>query len=293
MTATALPPQLTSPPPEVPHVLVSFPAPHILLVTLNRPGQFNAVMRAQHAALPALWAWYDNQPHLRCAVLTGAGTQAFCAGADLKEWNGTHDAGSKTWNALGGFGGISNRGGRQNQKKPVIAAVNGVCLGGGMEMVLNCDLVVADGEKAKFGLPEVKVGVIAVSGALPRLVKAVGTWQRASELALLGRTNYTAEEMHRWGLVNFVVTAEDKKKGKSVVDVAVAVASELAGNSPDSVLVTREGLRIANEAGVGPEEATQMLEFGMYKLMDGGENMREGTRSFVERRKPVWKDSKL
>lgn len=181
-----------------------------------------------------------------------------------------------------GFGGLSNRSGG---KKPIIAAVNGLCFGGGMEMVINCDMVVADGAKARFGLPEVGKGVIALAGALPRLMRTVGR-QRAGEMALLGRVSYTAEEMKGWGLVNFVVG-----EGR-VVEEAVKVAEELAGNSPDAVIATREGLRMGWE-GVGPEMATEIVERGIYGRIDAGENMKEGVRSFVEKRKPRWVDSKL
>jgi enoyl-CoA hydratase/carnithine racemase len=247
--------------------------------------------------MAALWAWYDAQPQLRCAVLTGgADARAFCAGADLREWdvnNNNADGGGGGGEEEGraaryrerwlqeGFGGLSNRAG----KKPVVAAVNGLCFGGGMEMVINCDLVVADGKRARFGLPEVTKGVIAVAGALPRLVRTVGR-QRAAEMALLGRIGYGAEEMRRWGLVNFVVG-----EGKAVEE-AVRLAGEIAGNSPDAVIASREGLRLGWEA-MGPQMGTEVLERGMYGRMDGGENMKEGVRSFVEKRKPVWKDSKL
>ncbi|KAL2020435.1 hypothetical protein VTK56DRAFT_8401 [Thermocarpiscus australiensis] len=290
------------PPPPVPNTLLSVPAPHVLLVTLDRPGRLNAIPAAQHHAMAALWAWYDAQPRLRCAVLTGAG-RAFCAGADLREWDAQHQhgdnsadgriekEGGKKRSGQGpryrerwvreGFGGLSNRAG----KKPVIAAVNGICYGGGMEMVVNCDLVVADGERARFGLPEVTKGVVAVAGALPRLVRTVGR-QRAAEMALLGRTGYTAAQMREWGIVNFVVG-----EGEAVRE-AVRLAEEIAGNSPDAVIVSREGLRLGLE-GIGPEMGTEVLERGMYGRIDAGENMREGVRSFVERRKPVWKDSKL
>jgi enoyl-CoA hydratase/carnithine racemase len=281
-----------------------------MLVTLNRPAQLNAIPSAQHTAMGALWAWYDGQPQLRCAVLTGAG-RAFCAGADLREWDSSSsssssssstsssrpderiralsggDGGGEAWlRAAGGFGGLSNRSGG---KKPVIAAVNGLCLGGGMEMVINCDLVVADAQRARFGLPEVTRGVIALAGALPRLVRTVGR-QRAAEMALLGRMGYTAQQMREWGLVNFVV---DKEKGEGdVVEVAVKLAEEIARNSPDAVIVSREGLRLGWE-GIGPDVATDILGRGMYGRIDGGENIREGVKSFVEKRKPVWKDSKL
>ncbi|KLU92513.1 carnitinyl-CoA dehydratase [Magnaporthiopsis poae ATCC 64411] len=289
-TAT-LPKQLTTAPPQVANVIISFPAEHVVLVMLNRPKQLNAIPKPQHAVLAGLWRWYDDEPWLRCAVLTGSG-RAFCAGADLREWDDTHKpqsqqsqpqpAGSNTTIVnVGGFGGMANRGG----KKPIVLAVNGLALGGGMEMVINADIVVA-AASARFGLPEVSRGVIAVAGALPRLVRVVGR-QRAAEMALLGRTSYTAEQMREWGLVNFVVPAEG-----DVVDEALRVAKEMAANSPDAVIVSREGLRLGWE-GMGPEAATEILAGGLYGRIDGGENMLEGVRSFVEKRKPVWRDSKL
>ncbi|RYO73815.1 hypothetical protein DL766_001805 [Monosporascus sp. MC13-8B] len=315
-----LPAGLTDPPPATPYVEVSFPRPHVLLVRLDRPERLNAVPRPLHAALERLWDWYDAQPYLRCAVLTGAG-KAFCVGADLKEWDGLNanaaaGSGSKTVKAeitqdgmgkggvavrstttgtddpspghrdqlpRGGFGGLSNRGG----KKPVIAAVNGACLGGGFEMVLNCDLVVASRAAAVFGLPEVGVGVVAVQGALPRLARSLGSRQRALEMALAGRS-YDAARMREWGLVNEVVEGD----GAAVVEAALRWAERIAANSPDAVIVSREGIKLGCE-GVNPEVATDILIKGWYARIEGGQNMVEGVRSFVEKRKPVWKDSKL
>ncbi len=279
--------QFSISPPAVPNVLVSFPVPHVLLVTLNRPKQLNAIPRHQHAALEALYQWYDDEPSLRCAVLTGTG-RAFCAGADLKEWNERNSdkdtgAAASSHSAVkwvGGFGGLSNRTG----KKPVIAAVNGLCLGGGMEMAINADLIVAS-PSARFGLPEVSRGVIALAGALPRLQKTVGK-QRAAEMALTGRT-YDAPTMERWGLVNTIV-----RDGEDVVAEALKVAGEIAGNSPDSVILSKEGLRLGWE-GMGPELATEIIEKGLFKQLETGENMKEGVKSFVERRKPVWTNSKI
>ncbi|KAI1274289.1 enoyl-hydratase [Xylaria sp. FL0933] len=281
---TNLPPTLTTPPPAAPDTLVSFPAQHILVVTLNRPKQLNAIPRPQHFALESLWSWYDAEPSLRCAVITGSG-RAFCAGQDLKEWNQENKAASAGSTASirmppGGFGGLSNRGG----KKPVLAAVNGVCFGGGMEMAINCDMVIAT-ENATFGLPEVTIGVIALAGALPRLVRSVGR-QRASEMALGGKS-YSAAEMLSWGLVNEVV-----KDGDDVVAAAVKWAARIAGNSPDAVIVSREGLKLGWES-VGPQQGTDLIMKGWYARIEKGENFVEGVRSFNERRKPAWKDSKL
>lgn len=272
--------RFTTPPPPVLHTDVSFPAPHILLVTLNRPGQLNAIPRPQHFALERLWDWFDSEPSLRVAVITGTG-RAFCAGADLKEWDGINKNSTRREPARGGFGGMSNRAGM----KPIIAAVNGICFGGGMEMAVNCDMIIASSD-AKFALPEVTIGVIAVAGALPRLVRSVGR-QRASEMALGGKS-YMASEMKAWGLVNEVVDGD----ADMVLDKAMEWARRIAGNSPDAVIVSREGLKMGWE-GIAPEVGTEMLMKGWYGRMDGGENMVEGVKSFVERRKPVWKDSKL
>ncbi|PKS08119.1 hypothetical protein jhhlp_005394 [Lomentospora prolificans] len=275
-------------PPHVIDTLVSFPAPHILLVTLNRPKQLNAIHTQQHKDLARLFDWFDAEPSLRCAIITGTG-RAFCAGADLGEWNNRTNGNAKNndggqLHLTSGFGGLSNRRG----KKPVIAAVNGLCLGGGMEMAVNCDIIVAGTRGVKFGTPEVKRGVVALAGALPRLIRTVGK-QRASEMTLLGRM-YGSEEMQRWGLVNFIVDS-DGKEG-AVVAEAIKVAQELSANSPDSVITSREGLTLGWEA-LGPITSTEILGRGMYGRMDGAENMKEGLASFVEKREPKWKDSKL
>ena len=276
----------TTAPPAVPDTVVSSPAPHVLLVTINRPRQLNALRREMHYRLDRLWAWFEAEPKLRVAVLTGKG-RAFCAGADLKEWHDKHKDGGldpeiekmDKWND-NGFGGLSNRRG----KKPILAAVNGLCLGGGFEIVLNTDMVLA-AEGAQFGLPEVKRGVVAIAGALPRLTRLVGR-ARASEMALTGRM-YSAQMMQDWGIVNRVVGSAD-----DVVKEALRWASEVAGNSPDSVIVSREGLLSGWDAEE-PRTATRRVEYGIYVGMDGAENMQEGVLSFVEKRKAVWKDSKL
>jgi enoyl-CoA hydratase/carnithine racemase len=276
---------LKTAPPSVPNVLIAFPADHVLSVTLNRAAQLNAMPFAQHLALGRLFDWYDSEPWLRCAVITGAG-RAFCAGADLKEWlertskqpSATKEGAGRILDT-GGFGGLSNRAG----KKPVVAAVNGLCLGGGMEMVINIDIVIA-AEGAKFGLPEVKRGVAAGTGALPRLASYLGR-QRASEMALTGRM-FTAEEMALWGLVNRVVPRD------KLVEEALAVAGCIAENSPDSVIVSREGLKLGWEP-LGPQRASAHLASGVLARLEAGENMKEGLLSFTEKRGPRWKDSKL
>jgi len=247
-------------------------------VTLNRPKDLNCINLLGHEQLAAIWDWYDTEPSLRCAILTGVG-RAFCAGADLKEWDTNNSAGEKKRPIhRGGFGGMSRRGG----KKPIICAVNGICFGGGCEMIINADMVIAD-SKAVFGLPEVTIGVVALAGALTRLVRTVGK-QRAIEMALTGR-RLSAEEAREWGLVNKVVEGD-------VVKHAIEAAESIAKNSPDAVIVSREGIKLGWE-GVGAEEGTVRLLEDWYGLIDGKENMVEGVKSFVEKRKPRWVDSKL
>ncbi|KAJ5438582.1 Mevalonyl-coenzyme A hydratase sidH [Penicillium daleae] len=287
-------PDLALPPPTTQYALLSFPAPHILLVTLNRPRDLNCINSQGNAELHEVWEWMDNEPSLRVGILTGKG-RAFCAGADLKEWNNrTQSSTSKSPMPISGFGGLSRRKGR----KPVLCAVNGLAFGGGAEMIINSDIVIASSRTA-LGLPEVKRGVVALAGALPRLVRTVGK-QRAMEMALTGRP-YTAEQAEKWGLINEIVNVDDCVVGgkvdddavsKKVVDRAVQVASEIAGNSPDAVLVSREGVKLGWE-GIGAEEGTVMLNETWVRRLYEGENIKEGLKAFVEKRKPDWKDSKL
>lgn len=150
-------------------------------------------------------------------------------------------------------------------------------------MIINADMVIAE-EQAVFALPEVRIGVVAVAGALTRLVRTVGR-VRAMEMAITGR-RVGAREAREWGLVNRVVGP-----GRGVEE-ALEMALSVVGNSPDSVVVSREGIKMGWE-GVGAEEGTRLLTENWYSRMDGGENMKEGVRSFVEKRKPKWVPSKL
>lgn len=179
-----------------------------------------------------------------------------------------------------GFGGISFRSG----KKPIIAAVNGPAYGGGCEMVVNCDLVVASAS-ATFSLPEVKRGVTPFGGALPRMMKIVGR-QRATELALTGKS-VTSQEFKDWGVCNLIA-----EEGQDVVDKAVEMAKMIAENSPDAVIVTREGLKMGWEA-LGVSDSSRMFLEGWSKRIYDGQNIQEGLNAFTEKRSPRWKDSKL
>ncbi len=151
-------------------------------------------------------------------------------------------------------------------------------------MIINCDLVLAS-STSTFALPEVKRGVVAIAGALPRLVRTVGK-QRAMEMALTGRT-LSASEAREWGFVNEVVGDDG-----DVVGRAVEVGKVICGNSPDAVVVSKEGVGLGWE-GVGVEEGSRRLVEGAYGRLQEGENLKEGVRAFVEKREPRWVDSKL
>ncbi|GAO47238.1 hypothetical protein G7K_1448-t1 [Saitoella complicata NRRL Y-17804] len=266
--------------PKSPYALLSLPQPQTLLVTLSRPHALNSLPSAAHHDLASIFAWYDAEPSLRCCIITGAGDKAFCAGADLKEWLEQVEGGVRRVMPPEGFGGLSRRRG----KKPVVAAVNGVAMGGGMEMLANCDIVIA-AQHATFALPEVKRGVIALAGALPRLTHTLGL-HHTSLLALTGRTLPADSPLLR-PLIAQIVPAS------KLLPTALGIAKEICGNSPDSVIVTRMGIRSAWEAG-GVEEGTEKVMRGeAYGRLVEGENHREGLRAFKEKRRVRWVDSKL
>jgi enoyl-CoA hydratase/carnithine racemase len=173
---------------------------------------------------------------------------------------------------------------RRSGKKPIIAAVNGITMGGGFEMVANCDLVVAS-TSAIFALPEAKRGIVPVAGCLPRLTRTLGL-QRCTDLALTGRS-VDARTLYDWGLVTRLVEAP-----ADVVEAAVKVADEMCANSPDSLIVGRKGIRLSWENG-NAEEAVSILADEWYPRLVGGTNFAEGIKAFAEKRSPQWVNSKL
>ncbi|TFK21277.1 ClpP/crotonase [Coprinopsis marcescibilis] len=261
-------------------LLVSFPSEHVLLLTLNRPKQLNAMTPQLTEDLRKVLNWFEEEPSLWVVIVTGAG-RVFCAGADLKAWNNDQQQGVVTeqegvaTNPYG-FGSIS----RRQSRKPFIAAVAGGAYGGGLEMVLNCDYVIAS-EDAKFALPEVKRGVIAIQGGIPRLSQIAGH-QLASELLLLGKTISADEAHRRFGFVNQVVPGSD-----SVLRAAAAVAEQMNLNSPDAVQATKRALVLAQEFGHS-EMLTNHVWGPESKRTYRGENIKEGLRAFAEKRTPRW-----
>ena len=195
-------------------------------------------------------------------------------------WNDEIGSGSFEEMPSSGFAGLSRRTG----KKPVIAAVNGIAYGGGFEAVVNCDLVIASAT-AKFCFPEVKRGVAPFAGAMPRLVRTIGK-QRAMELMLTGRV-LPAREAKEWALVNVICP-----EGRDVVDEALKWAKVIAENSPDSVIVTKQGINWGWE-GVGADDGTRISNSLWHHKLLAGDNIKEGLKAFVEKRSPRWTDSKL
>ncbi|TVY88731.1 Carnitinyl-CoA dehydratase [Lachnellula willkommii] len=263
--------------------ILSYPTPSILLITINRPQQMNSIPSAAHWEADAVVQWFDNEPSLRVAIITGAGSKAFCAGQDLIEqakFRKNPPPISERRHPPSGFAGISKRVG----KKPVIAAVNGFALGGGFEICLNCDLVVAS-PTASFGLPEATVGLYAAAGGLPRVVRNCGM-QVASEIALTGR-RLTPEEALKHNLINKI-----SKTQESVIDESVEMAKKISLLSPDAVIVTRAALRETWETA-SVERGAQIISDRFDRQLFGGENIKIGLEAFATKKKPQWVSSKL
>ncbi|KAL1856310.1 putative secondary metabolism biosynthetic enzyme [Diaporthe australafricana] len=268
------------------HFLVTFPQDQVVQVTLNRPDKLNCVDKATSREIAEVWEAFDQDESLLVGVITGVG-RAFCTGADLHEWNEMVKSGVVNDMGAPGLAGLPRRGG----KKPIIAAVNGICMGGGFEMAANCDLVVAS-SSAVFALSEARRGIVPVAGSLPRLASTIGV-QRTTELALTGRS-VGADVLHAWGLVSQVVAVGDgdDDQGGGVVGAALRLAAEICNNSPDAVIVGRLGIRMAWETG-NVEEAVTALAETWYPRLVKGPNFAEGIQAFAEKRPPRWVGSKL
>ncbi|MCX6396951.1 MAG: crotonase/enoyl-CoA hydratase family protein [Propionibacteriales bacterium] len=248
---------------------------HVLIVTLNRPEARNAVNGAVTAGLGNALAEADADIEIRAVVLTGAGDQTFCAGADLKaimRGESLNPPGTEAW----GFAGMV----QHPIAKPVIAAVNGTALGGGTELVLASDLAVAS-ETALFGLPEVKRGLIAAAGGVIRLPAQVPQ-KIAMHLLLTGEPIDAATAL-RWGLVNEVVPPA------GVLAAAVDLAQRIAANAPLSVQGSKQvALGLRDGAYASEAQAWVDSDAAMIRVI-GSEDAMEGPIAFAEKRAPQWK----
>jgi enoyl-CoA hydratase len=242
----------------------------VTLVTLNRPQALNALNSAVLKELIDAFAAYDADPEQRCLVLTGS-EKAFAAGADIKEMQSQGFAEMYAANFFAGWEQVTRT------RKPWIAAVNGFALGGGCEVAMMADFIIA-GDTAKFGQPEIKLGVTPGMGGSQRLTWAIGK-AKAMEMCLTGRM-MDAAEAERSGLVARVVPAA------SLVEEALKTAEVIAGMAPLAAIATKEMVNAAFEMGL-----TQGINFErrLFHGLFGTEDQKEGMTAFVEKRPGKWK----
>ena len=246
---------------------------NVLLVTLNRPEARNAVNAAVSIGVGDALHEAQHDPKIRAVVVTGAG-QSFCAGADLKAISrreGIYHPDRAEW----GFAGYV----QHVIDKPTIAAVNGTALGGGTELALASDLIVAE-ESAKFGLPEVKRGLIAAAGGVFRIVEHLPR-KVAMELLFTGEP-MTAADALKWGLVNRVVP------DGTVVDAALALAERITVNAPLAVWASKRVAAGIDDGVISAEEAGWSRTMREMGTVLRSQDAREGPLAFAEKRPPIW-----
>jgi enoyl-CoA hydratase/carnithine racemase len=245
----------------------------VLIVTINRPDRMNALHPPANAELAQVFDDFAADPDLWVAILTGAGPRAFSAGNDLR------------WQAEGnavtvpptGFAGLTAR---WDLDKPVIAAVNGVAMGGGFEIALACDIILAS-ETAVFALPEPRVGLAALAGGLHRLPRTIGV-KRAMGMILTGRS-VPAAEGKALGFVHDVVAPE------ALLDTARALAASICELSPMSIRASKQVVaRSLDTASLQAAYEGQMAHPAVTALWKS-EDLREGPLAFAQKRKPEWK----
>ena len=254
----------------MPEVLLERPEDGIAVVRLNRPEQLNALNDAVRALLREHFAALSADSSVRAIILTGDGKN-FAAGADLKEM-----ADRTTVDWLLRRSHLMYRA-IQGCPQPIIAAINGYALGGGCELAMNADIIVA-GESAQLGQPEIRVGIMPGAGGTQRLTRAVGKYQ-AMKICLLGKP-ITAKEALTLGLVSEVVPDAE------VFDTAMKMAKTILGMPPLAVQMTKEVLNAGQEASL---ETALMLERHAFQMLFSTEDQKEGMRAFIEKRRPSYK----
>jgi len=244
----------------------------VMLVTIRREEKLNAMNSGMMAELTDCFRRLHELPHVRAVVLTGTG-KAFMAGADIEEYHGLD---------MGAFFSFQDRGRElyraiEQCAKPVVAAVNGYALGGGLELALACDIIIAS-EKAKFGLPEVNLGLVPGGGGVQKVLRLVGPY-RAKEWMMTGRF-MTAAECKVWGLVHQIAAPDD------LLDTALALADQLARKAPLAVLALK---KLVNEGRDASLETAQAYDRVFLAHLFHSEDAREGIAAFVEKRQPVFR----
>jgi enoyl-CoA hydratase/carnithine racemase len=244
----------------------------IAWITINRPQVMNALHPPANLELSAAFDDFAADEECWVAVISGAGEKAFSAGNDLK-YSAEHGMGAVAV-GNGGFGGITAR---FDLFKPVIAAVNGLALGGGFEIALACDIIVA-AESARFGLPEPRVGLAALAGGMQRLPQYIPP-KMAMGMMLTGK-QITAQEAHRLGIANEVVALSDLRT------TAERWANEILECSPSSVRATKQAALLSQ--GMPLDEAMKKT-YPLVGDLFRSEDMTEGVMAFAQKRKPQWK----
>jgi enoyl-CoA hydratase/carnithine racemase len=255
----------------MPVVLFEMLGSHIALVTLNRPEKRNAVNGEVAAAIEAAVMQTESDPEVRAVILTSSDTRVFCAGADLAAV--ADGAGGALETPNGGFAGLVYA----QRRKPWIAAVEGTAVAGGFELCLACEMIVAS-RSARFGLPEVKRGLMAAAGGLHRLPNRLPA-AIANELIATGDP-IGAERAYALGLVNRLVA-----EGETLA-AARALAEQIVVNAP---LAVQYSLASARAGAALPDDEGRALVGDWLGRLRQTEDFREGPRAFVEKREPVWK----
>jgi len=243
----------------------------VLWITIDRPAKLNALLPDMHDALAQAFDAFAADDSLHVAVLTGAGERAFCAGSDLAAF----DAG-KPYPASG-YGGLAQR---YDLPKPVVAMVNGLARGGGFELALACDMIVAS-EEAVFGLPEPKVGLFAIGGGIHRLVRQAGLKQAMGPL-LTGR-NIPAHEGKAMGFVSDIAPANELRA--RVEDLC----AQIIANAPLAVRLTKALAMWGLDQPSLAHAMAHQTQHPLFEPWRQAQDTAEGPKAFAEKRKPVWK----
>lgn len=252
---------------------------HVAYVTINRPRVLNAMDLATHEELGRVWDDFEADDDLWVGVLTGAGDRAFSVGQDLKELAARNAAGTAEPSSFGSRGkpGWPRLTERFSLAKPIIARVNGYALGGGFELALACDIIVA-AENASFGLPEARLGLIPGAGGVFRLARQL-PYRTAMGLLMTGRRLQPSQALEH-GLINDVVPAEDLDER---VDGWV---SDLLESAPLSVRAIKEAARLSVDM---PLERAFAARYSWEERRMHSDDAVEGPRAFAEKRRPEWK----